>query len=364
MSPPHSQDDEIQARPQPECFVCDTRGQQQYRDLRDRINHAPGLWNISRCPNPACGLLWLDPMPLEADIGKAYTTYFTHGSEQPVPGEELRQYVDSFGESDLLRRALPVHRLRRALRSGYLAAAYGYTDGVPAGARLSARFLYLQPLWVRDLARSIAYLKCVRGGRLLDVGCGDGRFITDMQALGWNAEGIEVDPQAVAEARRRGLRVQCGSLTHLHFDDACFDAVVLNHVLEHVHDPGKLLRECCRILRPGGQFRVFVPNAGGLGHRQFGRNWGGLDPPRHLYHFTPQALRVLIARAGFRARVWVSSAADRYLYRASFALASENDRRDSLLRTARLYALDVRDSIGTLLSRDWGEEIAVTDDVP
>src|SRR5207245_8002945 len=113
-----------------------------------------------------------------------------------------------------------------------------------------------------------------------------------------------------------------------------------------------------------GQFRVFVPNAGGLGHRQFGRNWGGLDPPRHLYHFTPRALRVLMGRAGFRAKVWVSSAADRYLYRASFALASQHDRQDSLLRTARLYALDVRDSVGMLLSRDWGEEITVTDNVP
>src|SRR5438105_3101279 len=104
MSPPHTQADEIRVRPQPECYVCGARGQQQYRDLRDRINHAPGVWNLSRCPNPKCGLLWLDPMPSEEDIGKAYTTYFTHGSEQTVAGEELRQYVDSFGKSSLLRR--------------------------------------------------------------------------------------------------------------------------------------------------------------------------------------------------------------------------------------------------------------------
>src|SRR5689334_15196819 len=100
MSPPYGQNGEIRVRPQPECYVCRTPGQRQYSGLQDRINHAPGVWNISRCPNPDCGLLWLDPMPLEEDIGKAYITYFTHGSAQPVVGEELRQYVDSFGESD------------------------------------------------------------------------------------------------------------------------------------------------------------------------------------------------------------------------------------------------------------------------
>jgi hypothetical protein len=109
---------------------------------------------------------------------------------------------------------------------------------------------------------------------------------------------------------------------------------------------------------------VFVPNAGGLGHRQFDRNWGGLDPPRHLYHFTVRALKELGVRAGFRVIVQASCAGDRYLYRASLALASENSRRDGFLSALRLYAIDCRNSLGVLFGREWGEEIALMGEKP
>lgn len=359
MMLPITQPEEIRSAPCARCYICGTEGLDLYRDLTDRINHAPGVWSISRCPNPDCGVLWLNPMPLEEDIDRAYVTYYTHGEEAPEPGEELRRHIDDFGQHGVMRRLLPLRKLRNSLRRGFLASAYGYSDGVPRWARFASRGLYLQPLWVRDLARWVAYLDFVPQGRLLDVGCGNGRFVEDMQTLGWKAEGVEVDPRAACEARRRGLQVRNGKLTEIHFEDGCFDAVVINHVLEHVHDPVRLLEECHRILRPGGALRVFVPNAGGLGHRQFRRNWGGLDPPRHLYHFTVSALGELGERAGFRVRLRASSAVDRYLYHASFALAAEGRARDSFLSVARLYAIDFRDTLGGLFGREWGEEIAL-----
>jgi hypothetical protein len=70
--------DVIRSEPCPRCYLCQTAGEMLYEGMRDRLFGAPGEWNLRRCPNRDCGLLRLDPMPLEADIGKAYADYFTH----------------------------------------------------------------------------------------------------------------------------------------------------------------------------------------------------------------------------------------------------------------------------------------------
>ena len=52
-----------------------------YQNLRDRLFSAPGQWNLVRCAEKSCGIIWLDPMPLEGDIGEAYRDYLTHEQE-------------------------------------------------------------------------------------------------------------------------------------------------------------------------------------------------------------------------------------------------------------------------------------------
>jgi hypothetical protein len=68
---------EIRSRPFPECSLCGTRGEPLYAGLTDRLFGAPGEWNLKCCSNSGCGLIWLDPMPLEDDIGKAYENYIS-----------------------------------------------------------------------------------------------------------------------------------------------------------------------------------------------------------------------------------------------------------------------------------------------
>jgi len=70
--------DVIRSEPCPRCCLCQTPGEMLYEGMRDRLFGTPGEWNLRRCPNRDCGLIRLDPMPLEADIGKAYADYFTH----------------------------------------------------------------------------------------------------------------------------------------------------------------------------------------------------------------------------------------------------------------------------------------------
>lgn len=111
---------------------------------------------------------------------------------------------------------------------------------------------------------------------------------------------METDPEAVERARERhGLTVHLGRLGDLRFPESSFDAVTMKHVIEHVHDPVGLVRECLRLLKPRGRLVLVTPNVNGLGHRWFGENWRGLEPPRHLHLFTPWALGICASRAGF-----------------------------------------------------------------
>jgi SAM-dependent methyltransferase len=74
----------------------------------------------------------------------------------------------------------------------------------------------------------------------------------------------------------------------------------MSHFVEHIHEPLQLLRECHRILTPGGRLLILTPNAASWGHRKFARCWRGLEPPRHLHLFSPPSLRRLLTLAGFK----------------------------------------------------------------
>src|SRR6185369_11326195 len=72
----------IRTVPRPECLLCGSKGELLYRSLPDRLFGAPGTSDFKRCPNPDCGLLWLDPKPLAEDLHLAYKQYFTHANPE------------------------------------------------------------------------------------------------------------------------------------------------------------------------------------------------------------------------------------------------------------------------------------------
>jgi SAM-dependent methyltransferase len=122
-----------------------------------------------------------------------------------------------------------------------------------------------------------------------------------MRDLGWATEGVEPDPAAAALARRAGLTITEGTIDDLDSPGRAggFSAITMSHVLEHVHEPRRTLVVAHRLLRPGGTLWIATPNLRSLGHRLFGANWLGLDPPRHLALFTHASLARLLDHAGF-----------------------------------------------------------------
>jgi SAM-dependent methyltransferase len=279
-------DDLIRVEACPDCVVCGAPGISIYKGLTDRFYGAAGRWNLLRCSGSRCAMLWLNPMPLEADIWKAYRSYYTHDRDRVADPIE-----PSCGTT---------RRARQSIKRAYLAAQLGYGDHPATWCeQMLACVAYLDPTRRADTDFPIKYLPIGTRGRLLDLGCGNGELLGKMSSLGWQAEGIDLDTAAVEVARRYGFNVRAGSLYAQKFPDASFDAVVMSHVIEHVHRPLALLAEVRRILKRGRRIVIATPNARSLGHRWLRSRWPFLDPPRHLQIFTPHSLKVLVVEAGF-----------------------------------------------------------------
>ena len=300
----------------PDCFLCGARGTTLHAGLRDRVFGAPGDWRMAVCRR--CSLGWLDPRPTAADIGKAYATYYTHASQQA--SAVFHSVVPS---ARRLERAKDrVAGWFREAAEGVRARRLGYeAPSGSLGVKLLSRLSERVPV-VRDSAvLSVAGLPPGAGRRLLDVGCGSGEFLIRMRERGWDVVGVEPDPVAAAGARAGGLDVRDGMLDDARFAGESFDAIVLSHVIEHVHDPVALLRECSRVLRPEGTLVLMTPNLESVGHRRFGADWRGLEPPRHLHVFSVESLESCVARVGLTvARVSTNARLVRGIWWVSHAI--------------------------------------------
>ena len=265
------------------CPVCGSEATSViYTGLNDCMDRSTrGGWTLRGCGG--CGSGYISPRPTRATVGRLYShgDYYTH--TPPAP--------DSVAGSRL-------NRLRWSLFNGYLNHQYGYrlAPSFSVG-RLVARLIPgargIAAQHVRALARPAA------GARLLDIGCANGSFLLRMQGLGWSVTGIEVDPIAAAHARAAGLDIHQCSIEDHPLSPASFDAITFSHVLEHLHDPVRAIRECAALLRPGGTLWVGVPNLDGVGRRFMTKDWAPLDPPRHLVMFTGAGLRTILSEAGF-----------------------------------------------------------------
>jgi SAM-dependent methyltransferase len=262
------------------CAVCrSNRSTVLYTGLMDLTVGVPGTWTLRGCKR--CGSAYLDPRPTPATIGRAYASYYTHrGPVTSGPGTTTE-------------------RILRRLHHGYLNRWRGYSL-VPTTS-LGSVVVPLLPQVRAEAERLIHHLpKSKEGARLLDVGCGNGAFLDLMRWQGWDGVGIDADGDAVAIANSRGVPARVGTDTELErLPDQAFDAVSIHHLIEHSYDPVATLGQAYRLLRPGGLLWVATPNLDSFGHRHFGRDWRGLEPPRHLALFTSRSLRDAVTGVGF-----------------------------------------------------------------
>jgi len=137
-----------------------------------------------------------------------------------------------------------------------------------------------------------------RSPEILDVGCGRGYLLKRLRKAGWGCSGIDIPSSPIPESEV-GMDCRWGDASSLPWPDRSFDLVVINHVLEHVADPWLACREAARVLRDGGILYVGVPNFGSWQSQVFGGAWFPLEIPRHLFHFTPDTLSMVVSASGF-----------------------------------------------------------------
>jgi 2-polyprenyl-3-methyl-5-hydroxy-6-metoxy-1,4-benzoquinol methylase len=140
--------------------------------------------------------------------------------------------------------------------------------------------------------------------KVIDVGCGPGYLLVDLKNRGYECYGIDFNPALVKAARERfGLNAEVKDLASLREVNAKFDLALLSHVLEHVEDPAKLLKEIRSVLEPGGILVIEVPNPNYCRQRSDfyrGKLHSNMYPPHHLTFWSRRALQAALDRTGFK----------------------------------------------------------------
>jgi 2-polyprenyl-3-methyl-5-hydroxy-6-metoxy-1,4-benzoquinol methylase len=216
---------------------------------RDRNWRLSGEFTLVRCRE--CGLVYIDPRPTPEEMSKYYPEAFT--TKGIITGEiEKPEKQDGEWEKTMAQRARPL-------------------------------------------------LKRKSGGNLLDIGCADGIFLIYMRKQGWKVFGVEPrEVSALAAREKFGLDVFNGYVEDANYPAGFFDAITLNHVFEHIHNPANIASLIRELLAPCGLVMIEVPNFAGLESRVFGERWVAVDAPRHLYQFTPKTLRAILEINGLR----------------------------------------------------------------
>lgn len=225
------------------CIWCGQEEADLLFSRRDRLGDE--VFSYFRCAG--CGLIRLEPRPSSAEMSRYYP-------------EEYEAFQD--------RRENPLFRWGR------------------------------RRLWHRRVQAIRRYLP--QPGRALDVGCATGEFLEILRRQGWRVTGLEPNPQAAEQARRRlgAEAVQRAGLEEASFPQGSFELITLWDVLEHLENPPAALRRLSGWLHPDGLLALGVPNLESWDARLFGPAWIGWDAPRHLYLFPDATLREMLAAAG------------------------------------------------------------------
>ncbi len=206
-------------------------------------------FSFVRCKR--CGLVYQNPRPSQAEIGRFYPPEYEPYYEER-PGNWL---VKKVNQSGIEKRCQVINRL--------------------SGAK--------------------------KGGRILDIGCSTGLFLDRLQHSGpWETWGVEPSEHAARIAREKyGLNVFRGDLFQANYQENFFDVITLWDVLEHLPDPSKEMAEIRRISKAGGALVLRVPVCDSLDAKIFGSSWAGLDAPRHYYVFSKRDLQALLQANGY-----------------------------------------------------------------
>ncbi|MDP9230215.1 MAG: class I SAM-dependent methyltransferase [Bacteroidota bacterium] len=140
----------------------------------------------------------------------------------------------------------------------------------------------------------------IKKGALLDVGSGTGAFVNEMRKHGWQVTGLEPEDDARKIAREFYKLQLDDDLLFYKLPLQSFDVITLWHVLEHVHDLHAYVEQLKNLLKEKGKLFIAVPNYTSKDAEIYKEHWAAYDVPRHLYHFSPPAMKKLLENHGLK----------------------------------------------------------------
>lgn len=182
-------------------------------------------------------------------------------------------------------------------------------------------------------------------GRLLDIGCNEGRGLELYKRNGFVPEGLELNSNAAAVARGRGFSVHETLIEDFRPAEP-YDIAVLSNVLEHALDPREMLRHVKRVLAPGGEVWISLPNVDSALAARYGASWVNWHVPFHIVHFSKARLHRLLEEEGFAIlestaitpALWVAQSWIAHRWRADLDAVVRLQRKAPLVAMAMLVA--------------------------
>ena len=182
------------------------------------------------------------------------------------------------------------------------------------------------------------------GSKILDVGCGNGKFLYHVSHFGnYEIHGLEMEGGSAQRAASiKNLKLKIGALTENDYEKKYFDAITLFHVFEHLDKPKETLEIISEIIKDDGLLVMSFPNIASWQSKIFKSNWYHLDPPRHLIFFDPIDFIGIMENLGFSIirKKWLSFEQNPYGWSQSI-LNSMCKKREILyerLKGNHLYA--------------------------
>jgi 2-polyprenyl-3-methyl-5-hydroxy-6-metoxy-1,4-benzoquinol methylase len=298
------------------CNICGSDDYDVYYEQEDtRYNETPrGKFHLVKCRR--CGLLYLNPRPTEAVIGKFYPDSFY--SDRPE--ENLR-------ENDRIKWIISAFDLGKRRKQNAL----------------------LEKL-------QIVSKHCNRVGRLLDVGCAAGEFLRSAQSQGWLVEGADISKEMCDYVYSNfGITCHNASINYLDLPFNHYDVVTFWASIEHIYDPKKALEGCHRTLKDKGIVVVLVPNADSLEEKWLKNiDHNPIDIPRHLYHFNVDSMTRLLQETGFKTKHvthFTYNAIDRLTVVIEGFITNKLTSTNTLTKSIRFVGQNLAIIAGDLLSR-------------
>ena len=157
--------------------------------------------------------------------------------------------------------------------------------------------------WRKETEKTRLVERFAARGKILDVGAGDGRFLWALNQEKWERTGIETASEVVELVRSKmpTLNLVASDIYSERLAPGTFDVITFWHVLEHLPRPRQVLARAALLLRPGAWIFISLPNLDSLQARLFKRHWYAFDDvPRHLYHYSREALKQLLQEQGLQ----------------------------------------------------------------